>query len=451
MAEALICPTCSAPLQYPASGGASMQCPYCKTTVLLSAQPQSAGISDDMVDPELRPLIEEARKMIQASGGAGQLNKIEAIRMFRAASGASLADAKKAIESAAPRTPYAGIRSGSGPNQMRVTPSGSKGAGVIAFFGLLIGALAVAFTLMRHQQVQPPKPAWVPTIPLPSIIAPTLPGAAQAPGFANMTLEFGSEGIGPGRFKDARSIGLDGQGRIYVGEYSNGRIQMFDRSGKYVSEFSIGQNKSMLNLFADMAGIVYVVVPGHIYKFLGESGTPLPEMANSSDDGQVYYMDACLGPAGVVYAIAGNSDIVKLSATTGQIQSTFKAQEKVGEDVYLSRIAVMGTGEILALDHQKGVFKFASDGRYINRFGGGEDTTGPSHLMTGDNIAVDGQGRIYVSDLEPCIKVFSSSGSYIDGFGGNGVCFGLAINDKDEIFGCFRNDHAVRKFALSSH
>src|SRR5258706_5995773 len=38
--------------------------------------------------------------------------------------------------------------------------------------------------------------------------------------FASVTLSFGSEGIGPGMLTDARSIAVDGQGNIYVGEYS---------------------------------------------------------------------------------------------------------------------------------------------------------------------------------------------------------------------------------------
>ena len=39
---------------------------------------------------------------------------------------------------------------------------------------------------------------------------------------------FGKEGIGAGYFKDARSIAVDAEGRIYVGEYTGGRMQVFD-------------------------------------------------------------------------------------------------------------------------------------------------------------------------------------------------------------------------------
>jgi LSD1 subclass zinc finger protein len=35
MPEALKCPSCSAPLDYPPGGGANMRCPYCDTTVMI--------------------------------------------------------------------------------------------------------------------------------------------------------------------------------------------------------------------------------------------------------------------------------------------------------------------------------------------------------------------------------------------------------------------------------
>src|SRR5262245_55194629 len=64
--------------------------------------------------------------------------------------------------------------------------------------------------------------------------------------FANVLLEFGKEGIGPGMFTDARSIAVDGAGQIYVGEYSGGRIQVFDPTGKFVTQWSIGDRKTIL-------------------------------------------------------------------------------------------------------------------------------------------------------------------------------------------------------------
>jgi hypothetical protein len=115
----------------------------------------------------------------------------------------------------------------------------------------------------------------------------------------------------------------------------------------------------------------------------------------------------------------------------------------------------MTTGEIYALDRQKGVFKFAADGRYINRFGGGKRAgvspldLPPSQLFSPQNIAIDSQGRIYVSDSGSGIKVYDKEGNYLDKFGGHDVAFGIAIDDQDNIYACLRNNHSVRKYVIA--
>src|SRR5258706_209180 len=45
--------------------------------------------------------------------------------------------------------------------------------------------------------------------------------------------EFGKKGTGPGEFNVAHAIALDAQGRIFVSDRENKRIQIFDQSGKF--------------------------------------------------------------------------------------------------------------------------------------------------------------------------------------------------------------------------
>ena len=97
--------------------------------------------------------------------------------------------------------------------------------------------------------------------------------------FATVLLKFGEEGIGPGMFKDARSIAVDGSGRIYVGEYTGGRIQVFDPAGKFITQWSIGDRKTILRgLAADRKGTVYVVEGGKIHRYQGDTGTQLDDL-----------------------------------------------------------------------------------------------------------------------------------------------------------------------------
>ena len=50
--------------------------------------------------------------------------------------------------------------------------------------------------------------------------------------------EWGSAGTGPGQFRLPHSIQIDEDGVIYVADRENGRIQRFDREGKYLGEWS---------------------------------------------------------------------------------------------------------------------------------------------------------------------------------------------------------------------
>src|SRR5918997_751786 len=83
---------------------------------------------------------------------------------------------------------------------------------------------------------------------------------------------FGKEGVGAGHFKDARSIAVDGDGRIYVGEYSGGRIQVFDREGKFVTQWTVDPKMPLRGMTADRRGTVYVVQKGAINKYEGATG-----------------------------------------------------------------------------------------------------------------------------------------------------------------------------------
>lgn len=50
--------------------------------------------------------------------------------------------------------------------------------------------------------------------------------------------EWGSAGTDPGQFRLPHSIQIDDKGVIYVADRENGRIQRFDREGKYLGEWS---------------------------------------------------------------------------------------------------------------------------------------------------------------------------------------------------------------------
>lgn len=80
---------------------------------------------------------------------------------------------------------------------------------VVVFILGVVGILSPVF----YSASRAAREVNVPTRPNP----PGRPGGGTLPGFGTVQLSFGSEGIGPGLFTDARSIAVDAAGQIYVG------------------------------------------------------------------------------------------------------------------------------------------------------------------------------------------------------------------------------------------
>lgn len=262
--------------------------------------------------------------------------------------------------------------------------------------------------------------------------------------FATILLDFGSEGIGPGMFTDARSIAVDGAGRIYVGEYTGGRIQVFDPAGKFLTQWSIGNRKTILRgLAADHQGRVYAVHGGQIERYRGETGEKLGLLeyeASNFDD-----VTATV-EGGLITAAHGHRDDIITFDSKGKIALTIPAaiSSASGDSELSMRVAVDGSGYIYALGRfNDAVFKFARDGKFLTRFGGGGDQ--PGQFRSAYSIAVDGYGRVYVGDMKG-IQVFDANGRYLALLDLKGMAFGMAFNDKNELFVVAR-DHVV-KFAV---
>ncbi len=264
--------------------------------------------------------------------------------------------------------------------------------------------------------------------------------------FANPLLDFGSEGIGPGMFTDARSIAVDGTGRIYVGEYTGGRIQVFDPDGKFLTQWSIGDRKTILRgLAADRKGTLYVVHGGHVGLHRGETGEKLGQLdyEKSNFDDVTTKADGGL----VTAAHGGRDDIVTFDSNRKAVQTIPAAISSASGDSELSmRVAADGSGSIYALGRfNNAVFKFTRDGKFVNRFGGSGDQ--PGQLRAPYSIAVDGYGRIYVGDMKG-IQVYDADGRYLSILNLKGMAFGMVFNDKNELFVIAR-DHVI-KYAVQA-
>lgn len=264
-------------------------------------------------------------------------------------------------------------------------------------------------------------------------------------GFVSQKLKFGSEGIGPGMMTDARSIATDGSGNIYVGEYSGGRIQVFDSNGKFITQWTADPKMPLRGLAVDRKGIVYVVQRGIITRYDGQTGKSLGKLSYPEGDG---FDDVTATPDGGVVAAwqRGNDDIVQFDSQGNIKQIIRKAISTPADRTELNtRVATDGRGNIYGLgSFTSSVFKFSRDGKYLNRFGG--PGRQPGQLSAVSAIAVDGKGRVFVSDVQG-IEVFDSDGRFVQSFRVDGVASGMTFNDQNELLVVSRNK--VMKYTVN--
>src|SRR5205085_8497855 len=270
------CSMCSAPLDMATANGMTIRCPYCGNTSILPEELRSgvaSGAASEPIAEGFVPMIDHALKLAEVAKLAKTGNKIAAIKLYRETFGGKLEDAKNAVEQMETGQPIVFNQTFRGTNASAqtfpqsfqpaqfVSPQAIKrtkrGAGIVVLIVILIPLTAAIFGIVRAFRA-------VSNINVPT--SPTTSGGSSSttPGFATNALEFGSEGIGAGQFKDARSVAVDGQERIYVGDYLDGRIQVFDSQGKFITQWTVDPKKPVRNLAADRKGIVYIAQGGTI-------------------------------------------------------------------------------------------------------------------------------------------------------------------------------------------
>lgn len=410
-AEELKCPNCGAPLDFKNIDEPTMRCPYCETVVV--------------VPEELRPAKPIAFEMFSVSTPTVEITQ----------------------------TPAKPLRGG------RIT---LLIIGVVVFIAASIfipiyisqQAQSAAMTFSSELQKTVLSPVQTQLIEA-AVVTPTpKPSLTPTPGFAYPVNSFGEEGIGAGMFNDARYIAVDGQQSVYVADYQGGRVQRFDASGKYQSQWRVGdKNTIILGMTANHEGQVFVAYNNLIARYDGKTGKLLGKMSSpnggafgdiyATSDGQlaaVWYE----GRFGLITSLEGHREDLVFFDSNGKITHTYPSiisgqTESLALDVYL---AVDGSGTIYALSDSV-IYQFSPTGKYINNFNNPGDQAGQASAANA--IAVDGQGRLYLGSGNQ-IQVLSKDGRLLDVFPAGKYVDMLAVDEQGHIWAVARDK--VLEFAL---
>ncbi len=493
------CPSCGASLSVD-EGAATTRCQFCHNTVIV---PEELRSKKEPAAPAFTPGV-GAPGMAHLQGQSGQLkelgnlirsgNKIAAIKLYREIFGNSLAEAQAAVEKLAagqsiqvmhlgmPTTitvDRSSTASMGGPtftptmqtvsNVQPVIITGNPGRSLgcviwVVVLSVLLtvvvsvlaagGALLPLFGLLMGGDLADQFGDLMTGVPGPAGTAVSVAVVRTAtpeptPAFASPVLAFGEEGTGGGSFHDPRHIGVDGEGNIYIGEWEEHRVQVFDPEGDFITQWSAGEDDAILvSMAVDRAGTVFAVAGGYLYYYDGMTGELFGTIAY--EDERKFGAVSVTADGGLVTAwrTTSSDTIVRFNR---DFESDLVVPEAInsvtGEHEAGMQLAADGSGTIFALGTSNDVvFRFSPEGVFQNQFGGDGDE--PGQFTAPYALAVDNQSRVYVSDFKG-IQVFDADGRYLDVFDvpDGGFVFGLAFGD-GHLY-AISNNSKVYKFALN--
>lgn len=244
----------------------------------------------------------------------------------------------------------------------------------------------------------------------------TVAGSQEEPSsaFAEEVLRFGGEGNGIGKFDDNRSVVIDGQGNIYCTDYAGGRVQIFDKNGKFIKQWA-----NDLQYIPDMCvsrdGIVYMISGSKITSFEGSSGKKLKTST------EVFFSHMTMTADDNILATTSTGGLYKLDKNLVVLEASRNFMQKGGMSNNMSGgIACNGFGEIFILDLMgQHVHHFSSKWEFLDKF--------KTKASSANDIEIDSKGRIFISATNT-IYVYDDEGEFVESFPTKQT-FGMAFDD----------------------
>lgn len=284
----------------------------------------------------------------------------------------------------------------------------------------------------------------------PGEMTPPVDMPLPAANLATLLWSVGGEGIGPGLFNDARHVGVDASGVIYVAEYTSDeptRVQRFAADGSFLGQWFTVDQPIVNGMAVDRNGKLYLLQSGPIFLYDGASGSKLGtlELPIYSDSPQALALTPDNGLLSV-----GLNQILRFDAA-GQVvlDVADTVQPVLDNSFFLDGATMDGLGNMYFIStFETSVYKFNAQGIFQDRIGAAG--TGVGQFDTApESVAVDGRGRIYADDFDG-IEVFEPDGDSRGLIPASGSVFGMVTSEQNQLIVLDRNSAQLIKYQLAN-
>jgi len=252
---------------------------------------------------------------------------------------------------------------------------------------------------------------------------------------------------------------VDGHGTIYIADWDDAHINVFDVSGNYQRVINLGDGTVLLGMAVAQDGTLYVSYAGSVHR-MDLDGS---QITLSYQDAQGHTIadlsGIALGPDGTLAAADNFGDVLHFSADgTPRVVlakafdlPSFSSRNELepnrapvlsynvlanSADKNIS-MAVDASGNIYALGWISAeILRTDPSGNFLSKFG--SFASFPGGWQRGrfdfpDGVVVDSQGRIYVADSSG-VQVFSTKEEYLYSIHLSDGANALALDSQDNLY-----------------
>jgi streptogramin lyase len=242
--------------------------------------------------------------------------------------------------------------------------------------------------------------------------------------------KFGEAGTEAGKLKNPWGVAVNSEGKLWVVDSANNRVEQFTSAGSYVTKFGEtgsgnGQFKEPQGIALDAAGHIWVADTGNnrLQEF-SSTGTFMATVGSLGSESGKFKAPAALAfdaKGNMWVADTGNSRVEKFDKEAKYVSEFGSAGAEPGKLKEPKGIAVDSGEHVWVADTANNrIQEFSIAGSLLKRFG--TPGAGEGQLNTPIDLKIDSSGNIWTVDsLNSRAESFTPNGAYVTQIGWKGA------------------------------